>query len=39
MAGHEERMGEMVSAYILVRKPEGRDHSGDISVDRTTILK
>jgi hypothetical protein len=39
MVGHEERMGERISAYILVRKSEGRDHLGHIIVDRMIILK
>jgi hypothetical protein len=33
-------MGEMRNAYkILVKKPEGKDHSEDLGVDGKIILK
>jgi hypothetical protein len=30
-------MGEMQNAYIIVRKPEGRDLSGDLCVEESNI--
>ena len=38
-AGHVERMGEDRGVYrVLVRKPEGRRHWGDLGVDGWIIL-
>jgi len=38
--GHEAHMTEMWNKYnILVRKPEGRDHSEDLDIDGKMILK
>jgi hypothetical protein len=38
--GHAAHIGEMRSTYnILVRKPEGRDCSEDLSMDRQMILE
>jgi hypothetical protein len=40
-AGHVARVGETRNAYnkLLVKKPEGRDHSKDLGVDGKIILK
>jgi hypothetical protein len=39
-AGRVAHMGEMRAAYkILVEKPEGRDYSEDLDVDRKIILE
>jgi hypothetical protein len=39
-AEHVARMGEMRSAYeVLVRRPEGKNHSEDLSADGRIILK
>jgi len=38
-AGHVARMGEERGVYrVLVGKPEGRNHSGDLGVDGWIIL-
>jgi len=39
-AGHVARMGEERDVYrVLVRKPEGRNHWGDLGVDGGIILE
>jgi hypothetical protein len=38
--GHAASMGEMRNAYrILVRKPEGKNHSEDLGTDGKIILE
>jgi len=38
-AGHVARMGEEMGVYrVLVGKPEGRTHRGDLGIDGWTIL-
>ena len=38
-AGHVERMGEEMGVYrVLVGKPEGKNHCGDLGVDGWIIL-
>jgi len=37
-AGHVARMGEREVYRVLVGKPEGRNHWGDLSVDGWIIL-
>jgi hypothetical protein len=39
LAGHVACMGEMRNAYrIFISKPEGSDHSEDLSIDGRIIL-
>jgi hypothetical protein len=38
-AGHVTCMGEMRNKYILVRKPEGRDHLCHAGINGMIILK